>query len=1189
MKRKFKTMDANEAVAHVAYRLNEVIAIYPITPSSPMGEWADEWASQSVPNIWGTIPHVAEMQSEGGAAGAVHGALQTGALATTFTASQGLLLMIPNMNKIAGELTPATFHVTARTLATHALSIFGDHSDVMFCRATGWAMLCSNSVQEAMDLALIAHAASLESRIPFLHFFDGFRTSHEVNKIEMLAEDELRALINMERVFEHRQRALSPDHPVLRGTAQNPDVFFQIRETANAFYDSCPNKVQATMDQFAQVVGRKYRLFDYVGALDAERVIVMMGSGAEAAEEAVEALNARGEKVGLVKVRLYRPFSVKHFYEALPLTVRSIAVLDRTKESGAAGEPLYLDVVTAVHEALRHGYGSVRIAPWVIGGRYGLSSKEFTPAMVKAVYDNLAKAKPKEHFTVGIQDDLNHTSLDYDPDFSTEPDSVVRAMFYGLGADGTVGANKNSIKIIGENTDNYAQGYFVYDSKKSGAMTVSHLRFGPKPIRSTYLVSKANFVACHQWIFLERYDMLSALVPGGTFLINSPFGREEVWDHLPRVAQEQLVAKKAKLFVIDAYQVARDTGMGSRMNTILQVCFFAISKVLPREEAIEAIRKSIRDTYGRKGEEIVQKNMKAVDETLAHLFEVKVPAKISSTIEMPLPFSAEAPKFEREVLGAIYEGRGDEIPVSAFPCDGTFHTGTAKWEKRNLALEIPVWDTKTCIQCGKCAMVCPHAVIRIKVYDSCELEAAPATFKSTEVRDKEWAGMKYSIQVAPEDCTGCGICVEICPAKNKTETRLKALNMEPQPPLRVPERKNWDFFLKIPELDRRKIKATTIRQQQVQEPLFEFSGACSGCGETPYLKLLSQLFGDRALIANATGCSSIYGGNLPTTPWAKNAEGRGPAWSNSLFEDNAEFGLGFRLSIDKQTEFARELVLLLGSQIGDELAAAILSASQKDEADIYEQRQRVSLLKERLNGIDLPAARQLLSLADLLVKKSVWIVGGDGWAYDIGYGGLDHVIASGKNVNLLVLDTEVYSNTGGQASKSTPRAAVAKFAAGGKPGPKKDLGLIAMSYGTVYVASVAMGAKDEHTLKAFLEAEAYNGPSLIIAYAHCIAHGINMTTGMADQKVAVDSGQWLLYRYNPERAQAGENPLILDSRTPTRKVQDFMLMETRFKMLTKSKPEDAKRLWQEAQHDVEARYRLYEYLAQRKTEPKAAD
>jgi pyruvate-ferredoxin/flavodoxin oxidoreductase len=1191
MKRKFKTMDANEAVAHVAYRLNEVIAIYPITPSSAMGEWADQWASEGIPNIWKTVPHVAEMQSEGGAAGAVHGALQTGALATTFTASQGLLLMIPNMNKIAGELTPATFHVSARTLATHALSIFGDHSDVMFCRATGWAMLCSNSVQEAMDLALIAHAASLETRIPFLHFFDGFRTSHEVNKIELLSEDDMRALINMDRVFEHRQRALSPDRPVLRGTAQNPDVFFQMRESANAYYDACPAKVQAAMDKFAKVVGRKYRLFDYVGAPDAERVIVMMGSGAEAAEEAVAELNARGEKVGLVKVRLYRPFSVKHLYEALPVTVNSVAVLDRTKEAGAGGEPLYLDVVNAIQEGQRQGYGSVKLWPIVIGGRYGLSSKEFTPAMVKAVYDNLTLAKPKEHFTVGIHDDLNHTSLDYDPEFSTEPDSVVRAMFYGLGADGTVGANKNSIKIIGENTDNYAQGYFVYDSKKSGAMTVSHLRFGPKPIHSTYLVSKANFIACHQWIFLERYDMLSALVPGGTFLLNSPFSKDEVWDHLPRLVQEQLIAKKARLFVIDAYQVARDSGMGSRMNTILQVCFFAISKVLPGDEAIDAIRQSIRDTYGKKGEEVVQKNMKAVDETLAHLFEVNVPSKISSAIEMPPPFSSGAPKFERDVLGVIYEGRGDELPVSAFPCDGTFPTGTAKWEKRNLALEIPVWDTKTCIQCGKCAMVCPHAVIRIKVYDSAELQKAPATFKSTEVRDKEWAGMKYSIQVAPEDCTGCGICVEICPAKNKAETRLKALNMAPQPPLRVPERENWDFFLDIPELDRRKIKPTTIRQQQVQEPLFEFSGACSGCGETPYLKLLSQLFGDRALIANATGCSSIYGGNLPTTPWAKNVDGRGPAWANSLFEDNAEFGLGFRLSIDKQTEFARELVLRMGNQIGDELVAAILAAPQKDEADIYEQRQRVSLLKERLQGKISPEARQLLALADLLVKKSVWIVGGDGWAYDIGYGGLDHVIASGKNVNLLVLDTEVYSNTGGQASKSTPRAAVAKFAAGGKPGPKKDLGLIAMSYGTVYVASVAMGAKDEHTLKAFLEAEAFDGPSIIIAYSHCIAHGIDMTTGMSNQKAAVDSGQWLLYRYHPDRATAGENPLILDSRTPTRKVQDFMLMETRFKMLTKSKPEDAKRLWQEAQQDVEARYRLYEYLAHRKTspEPKAAD
>ena len=1184
MKRKYKTMDANEAVAYVAYRVNEVIAIYPITPSSNMGEWADQWASEELQNIWGTIPHVIEMQSEGGASGAVHGALQTGALATTFTASQGLLLMIPNMNKIAGELTPTAFHVSARTVATHALSIFGDHSDVMTCRTTGFALLSSNSVQEAMDMALIAHASSLESRIPFLHFFDGFRTSHEVNKIEMLSEDDMRALISMDRVAEHRQRALSPDHPVLRGTAQNPDVFFQIRETINPFYEAAPQVTQRTMDKFAQVVGRSYHLFDYVGAPDAERVIVMMGSGAEAAHETVEYLNPRGEKTGLVKVRLYRPFSVKAFCEALPATVRKIAVLDRTKEPGAAGEPLYLDVVNAIHEGLQKGYGKLKAAPVVVGGRYGLSSKEFTPAMVKAVLDNLKAQQPKEHFTVGINDDLSHTSLDYDPNFSTEPANVVRAMFYGLGADGTVGANKNSIKIIGENTDNYAQGYFVYDSKKSGAMTVSHLRFGPQPIHSTYLVSRANFVACHQWIFLERYDMLSALDPGGVFLLNSPYGPDEVWKYLPRVVQEQLIAKKAKFYVIDAYKVARDTGMGARMNTILQVCFFAISKVLPREEAIEAIRQSIRDTYGRKGEEIVQKNMRAVDETLSHMFEVKVPAKADSAIELPPPFSPEAPAFEREVLATIYAGRGDSLPVSAFPSDGTFPTGTAKWEKRNIALEIPVWDTKTCIQCGKCAMVCPHAVIRIKVFEAKYLDGAPATFKATEARDKEWSGLKYSLQVAPEDCTGCGVCVDICPAKNKTETRLKAINMRPQPPLRVPERENWEFFLKLPELDRRKIKPGAIRQEQVQEPLFEFSGACSGCGETPYLKLLTQLFGDRAIVANATGCSSIYGGNLPTTPWTKNADGRGPAWSNSLFEDNAEFGMGFRVSIDKQTEFARELVRRLSSTIGDELASALLNSQQKDESDIFEQRQRVDLLKEKLEGQKSVEARQLLSVADMLVKKSVWIVGGDGWAYDIGYGGLDHVLASGRNVNLLVLDTEVYSNTGGQASKSTPRAAVAKFAAGGKPGPKKDLGLMAMSYGHVYVASVAMGAKDEHTLKAFLEAEAYDGPSIIIAYSHCIAHGINMTTAMSDQKLAVDAGQWLLYRYNPERAAQGENPLTLDSRTPTKKVQEVLQQQTRFQMLTKSKPEDAKRLWQQAQHDADVRYRFYEYLAQRKFE-----
>jgi pyruvate-ferredoxin/flavodoxin oxidoreductase len=1187
MKRKFKAMDANEAVAHVAYRVSEVIAIYPITPSSPMGEWADQWASEGVPNAWGSVPHVIEMQSEGGAAGAVHGALQTGSLATTFTASQGLLLMIPNMNKIAGELTPTAFHVSARTVATHALSIFGDHSDVMFCRTTGFALLCSNSVQEAEDLALIAHAASLETRIPFLHFFDGFRTSHEVNKIEMLTEDDMRALINMDRVIEHRQRALSPDHPVLRGTAQNPDVFFQIRETANAYYDEAPAKVQAVMNKFAEVVGRSYQLFDYVGAPDADRVIVMMGSGAEAAHEAVEYLNAHGEKVGLLKVRLYRPFCVKSFMEALPASVRQISVLDRTKESGAIGEPLYLDVVNALHEGLHLGYGKLKSAPGVVGGRYGLSSKEFTPAMVKAVYDNLKHKQPKDHFTIGIQDDVNHTSLDYDATFSTEPDSVIRAMFYGLGADGTVGANKNSIKIIGENTDNYAQGYFVYDSKKSGAMTVSHLRFGPQPIHSSYLVSKANFIACHQWIFLERYDMLSALVPGGVFLVNSPYGKDEVWDRLTRDVQSQLIAKKAKLYAIDAYKVAQDAGMGSRMNTIMQVCFFAISKVLPRDEAIEAIRESIRYTYGRKGEDVVQKNMRAVDETLAHLFEVKVPATATSTTEIPEVFPG-APKFEREVLGTIYAGRGDELPVSAFSCDGTFPTGTARWEKRNLALEIPAWDTKICIQCGKCAMVCPHAVIRIKVYDSKELQGAPATFKACVARDKEWQGLQYTIQVAPEDCTGCGVCVDVCPVKNKSEARLKAINMVPQPPLRVPEKENWDFFLKIPELDRRKIKPGTIRQQQVQEPLFEFSGACSGCGETPYIKLVTQLFGDRTIIANATGCSSIYGGNLPTTPYAKNPDGRGPAWSNSLFEDNAEFGLGFRVSIDKQAEFARELLARVASQVGDDLAAALLTARQKDEADIFEQRQRVDILKERLLKLNAPEAKQLLAVADMLVKKSVWIVGGDGWAYDIGYGGLDHVLASGRNVNLLVLDTEVYSNTGGQASKSTPRGAVAKFAAGGKPGPKKDLGLMAMTYGNVYVASVAMGAKDEHTLKAFLEAEAYDGPSIIIAYSHCIAHGIDMTTAMTDQKVAVESGQWLLYRYNPEREAAGENPLVLDSRAPTRKVQEYLLQQTRFKMLTKSKPEDAERLWKLAQRDADHRYQMYEYMASRKTEPAAA-
>jgi pyruvate-ferredoxin/flavodoxin oxidoreductase len=1174
-------MDGNEAVASVAFRTNEVIAIYPITPSSNMGEWSDAWASEGRKNIWGVVPTVVEMQSEGGAAGAVHGSLQAGSLTTTFTASQGLLLMIPNMYKIAGELTPAVIHVAARSLAAQALSIFGDHSDVMATRQTGFAMLCSGSVQEAMDCALIAQAATLESRIPFLHFFDGFRTSHEESKILVLDDETLRSMMDSELIAAHRARALSPDHPVLRGTAQNPDVYFQARETVNAYYATCGAIVQKAMDRFAEITGRAYHLFDYHGPADAERVIVLMGSGAEAAHETVDALGRNGEKVGIVKVRLYRPFDGEAFVAALPASVKSIAVLDRTKEPGSLGEPLYMDCITALHE---HGGGHLPVIPKVVGGRYGLSSKEFTPAMVKAVFDNLAASSPKNHFTVGINDDVTHTSLDFDREYSVEPPDVVRALFYGLGADGTVGANKNSIKIIGEKTDNYAQGYFVYDSKKSGAVTISHLRFGPNPIRSSYLISSANFVACHQPVFLERYDMLDALAPGGTFLLNTAHSASDVWETLPRIVQEQIVAKHLKFFVIDAYSVARDSGMGGRINTVMQVCFFAIAGVLPRDRAIEAIKASIVETYGRKGDDIVKMNLDAVDSTLENLHEVAVPAASAAGFEMPGAVSAAAPKFVRDVLGEIIAGRGDMLPVSAMPCDGTFPTGTATWEKRNIALEIPVWDTQVCIQCGKCAMVCPHSVIRIKVFDPSELEKAPPTFKACDSRDKEWAGLQYSIQVAPEDCTGCGICVDVCPAKNKSETRLKALNMAPQPPLREPERDNWNFFLTLPELDRRLIKISSIRQQQVQEPLFEFSGACSGCGETPYVKLVSQLFGDRALIANATGCSSIYGGNLPTTPWTKNADGRGPAWSNSLFEDNAEFGLGFRLSIDKQRDQARHLLVGLAGQLGDELVTPILEAEQKTEPDIFDQRERVEALKARLREIDSADARFLLTLADTLVKKSVWIIGGDGWAYDIGFGGLDHVLASGHDVNALVLDTEVYSNTGGQMSKSTPRAAVAKFAAGGKPIGKKDLGLMAMSYGTIYVASVAMGAKDEHTLKAFLEAEAYDGPSLIIAYSHCIAHGIDMETGMRNQKAAVDTGQWLLYRFNPDRALQGENPLILDSRAPKAPLEQYLNMENRFKMLGKTHPDTAKTLFAEAQRDVTARWRMYDYLASRTTE-----
>jgi pyruvate-ferredoxin/flavodoxin oxidoreductase len=1181
IERSFDTIDGNYAVASVAYRLNEVIAIYPITPASPMGEWSDAWSSEGKPNIWGTVPLVVEMQSEAGAAGAVHGALQTGSLSTTFTGSQGLLLMIPNMYKIAGELNSTVFHVATRSVAAHALSIFCDHSDVMATRQTGFAQLCSSSVQEAMDFALIAQAATLDSRIPFIHQFDGFRTSHEISKVELLSDDDLRSIINEELIVKHRERALSPDHPVIRGTAENPDIFFQSRERANTYYLKCPDITEEVMENFSKLTGRSYKLFEYHGAPEAESVIVLMGSGAEVVRETVDYINEKGGRVGLVKVRLYRPFDKKRFIESLPSTAATLAILDRTKEPGSAGEPLYLDSVAAIHEGLANGWGNLKNMPKIIGGRYGLSSKEFTPAMVKSIFDHTLAERPKNGFTVGIRDDLTHTDIDYNPDFSVEPDDVYRALFYGLGSDGTVGANKNSIKIIGKSTDYYIQGYFVYDSRKAGAVTISHLRFGPRPIHSAYLVEKANFVGCHQHIFLERYDILKHAVPGGIFLLNTIYGPDEIWDKLPRPIQSEIFEKKLKFYVIDAYKVAKKSGLGKRINTVMQVCFFNISKIIPEEKAQEEIRQSIYDTYGKQGEEIVNMNLRAVDNTLENLFEVMVPDMVDSVVEIPPPVSEKAPQFVREVLGKMITGNGDQLPVSTLPPDGTFPTGTAKWEKRNLATEIPVWEPDICIQCGKCSVVCPHAVIRIKAYDTKHLDGAPKKFKSAVARDEVWKGLNYSIQVAPEDCTGCGICVDVCPAKSKTETRIKALNMHPQPPLREDERKNWDFFLSIPEADRLILHNTSLRQQQLQQPLFEFSSACPGCGETPYIKLISQLFGDRLLVANSTGCSSIYGGNLPTTPWAQNNEGRGPAWSNSLFEDNAEFGLGFRLSIEKQMEIASELVKRMSPYVGDNLVYSILNADQKKEAEIYEQRKRVLTLKKKLKDIENSDARRLLSIADMLVKKSVWIIGGDGWAYDIGFGGVDHVLASGKDVNILVLDTEVYSNTGGQMSKATPRGAVAKFATAGKPAAKKDLGLIAMTYGNVYVASVAMGARDEHTLRAFIEAEAYEGPSLIIAYSHCIAHGINMTRAMRNQKAAVDSGQWLLYRFNPERARQGENPLHLDSTKPKIKVQDYLYMENRFKMLLKTRPTDAKRLFKDVQNDADSRWKLYEYLAAR--------
>ena len=1179
MKRKMVTIDGNEAAAYVAHKINEVIAIYPITPSSNMGEWADEFSAKGQKNIWNTIPDVTEMQSEGGASGAVHGALQTGALTTTFTASQGLLLMIPNMFKIAGELTSTVFHVSARSIAAQALSIFGDHSDVMAVRSTGFGMLASNSVQEVMDFALISQAATLEARVPFVHFFDGFRTSHEVMKVEQLTRDDMKAMIDDDLVIAHRKRGLNPERPVLRGTAQNPDVYFQGRETVNPYYEKTPAIMQKAMDKFAKLTGRQYHLFDYVGHPEAERIIVLMGSGAEAVEETINYLVAQGEKVGAIKVRLYRPFSVKDFVAAFPKTTKAVSVLDRTKEPGAVGEPLYQDTITAFTELVAEGKLPFAF-PKVVGGRYGLSSKEFTPGMIKAVLDELSKETPKNHFTIGIHDDVSNTSLEWDNTFITEGDDVVRGMFYGLGADGTVGANKNSIKIIGEGTDNYAQGYFVYDSKKSGSVTTSHLRFGKNPIHSTYLIEKANFLACHQFVFLETIDMLKNAAEGATFLLNSQYSKEEVWDQLPKSAQEQIINKKLKFYVIDAYSVAKNTGMGARINTIMQTCFFAISGVLPKDEAITKIKNAIEKTYGKKGEKIVQMNFNAVDQTLANLHEIEVPNKITSNIEMQSPVPAEAPDFVQDVTSMLIAGKGDELPVSKMPADGTWPTATTQWEKRNIGLEVPVWEEDLCIQCNKCVAVCPHAVIRAKVYDESILEGAPETFKSTKVRGRDFPeNTLYTLQVAVEDCTGCELCVEVCPAKSKTEPGKKAINMVPQLPLRETERKNWNFFLDIPEFDRRQLKIETLKGSQFLQPLFEFSGACPGCGETPYIKLATQLFGDRMIVANATGCSSIYGGNLPTTPWAKNNDGRGPAWSNSLFEDNAEFGLGFRLTIDKQTQQARELLAGMKNEVGAEFADAILNADQHDESDIADQRERIIELEKKLAGMSTSEAKHLASLAEYLVKKSVWIIGGDGWAYDIGYGGLDHVLASGKNVNILVLDTEVYSNTGGQMSKATPTGAVAKFAASGKPLGKKDLGMLAMAYGNVYVAQIAMGSNDTQTVKAFIEAERYDGPSIIIAYSHCIAHGYNLKDGMNHQKLAVDSGIWQMYRYNPEAEKEGKNPLRLDYKEPKIPVEDYMKTETRFTMVNKMNPEAAKEFIAHTQEQADKRWKKYAHLA----------
>ena len=1176
---KMVTMDGNEAVASVAYRLNEVIALYPITPSSPMGEISDEWAVKGLKNIWGTIPSLTEMQSEGGAAGAIHGALQGGALATTFTSSQGLLLMVPNLYKIAGELTAFCLHVAARTIATHALSIFGDHSDVMACRQTGMGLLASSSVQEAHDMALIVQAASLSSRIPFIHFFDGFRTSHEIAKIHCLSDDDLRALIDEEAVLAHRARGLDPDRPLLRGTAQNPDTFFQAREACNPAYAACAEAVAAMMARFGEQTGRHYHPFDYTGHPEAERVAVVMGSGAETMRETVAQLAEAGERVGVITVRLYRPFAADRLLAALPPTTRTITVLDRTKEPGAVGEPLYLDVVTAVAEAAQANALPLAERPAVVGGRYGLSSKEFTPAMVKGVFDGAAEATPKNHYTVGIVDDVSHTSLPWDDAYDIEAPETVRAIFYGLGSDGTVGANKNTIKIIGEGTDLFVQGYFVYDSKKSGAVTISHLRFGPQEIHAPYLIRQASFVACHQFPFVDKYDVLANAAPGATFLINAPFAKEEVWDRLPREMQEQIVDKGLKLYAIDAYSVAEEVGMGRRTNTLMQTCFFALSGVLPRDEAIVKIKEAIEKTYGKKGEEVVRRNFEAVDAALGHLHEITVPAAATSDHARPPIVAEEAPDFIKRVTALMMAGLGDQLPVSAFPPDGTWPTGTTRWEKLGTALSVPVWEPELCTECDQCAMVCPHAAIRAKAYPEEALAGAPDDFQSWKFKGKPFSGWKFTIQVAPDDCTGCRLCTEVCPAKDKANPKRKAINMTDRAQVLEQERARYRFFLELPEVKRTQLDKLNVKQTQLLQPLFEYSGACPGCGETPYIKLVTQLFGDRTIIANATGCSSIYGGNLPTTPYTTNRDGRGPAWANSLFEDNAEFGLGLRLGVEGQRNDAETLLAALANEIGATLTEELLAADQSTPAGIEAQRERVVALRAKLATLGDPRAKRLEQVADALVDRSVWIFGGDGWAYDIGYGGLDHVLSLRHNVNVLVMDTEVYSNTGGQASKATPLGAAAKFAAAGKNVAKKDLGLMAMSYGHVYVASIAFGAKDAHTVKAIAEAEAYPGPSLLLAYSHCIAHGYDLAFGVEQQKRAVNAGVWPLYRFDPRRIKAGEPPLILDSKEPTIPVSEFMRHEARFRMVERINPERFHRLAAQAQEAAARRVQVYHHLA----------